>query len=143
MDNNNPISHQLQSLIEQRRPTTRPQSLDQDEATAELLTAIAGHDTGILPAEVWKSLQRRNEALLSQPREEILKSLARQSSLLESLINRYTAQAVTATKPSQGEGYMRLALSCNRALVSVWGAVHAVSETAGRNASVVADDEAE
>ncbi len=137
---NDPISPKLAALIEQRNnPGTQP--FDMDEATVELLAAISGHENGILPAAAWQTLQRRNEALLTQPRKEILKSLAAQSCLLEALIGRHIACSLTTSKQSQKEGYMRLALGCNRALINVLGAIHTVSEATARDADLVADDE--
>lgn len=139
---NNPISPKLAALIEQRnKPGTQP--FDMDEATAELLAAISGHGNGILPAAAWQTLQRRNEALLTQPHKEVLKSLAAQSCLLEALIGRHIACSLQAPKPSQSEAHLRLALGCNRALVNVLGAINVVAEAHARDTALIADDDNE
>ena len=108
--------------------TADPLPSSPDDAVAEIMARLADPAGTIAPAEIWRELARRNEATRTAAATEIRSALTRQAALLEAMTTRFAHMAVTAPKASQTESWTRLSLGCSRALVSVLGALHAVTK---------------
>lgn len=102
-------------------------NLDVDIATCEVLAALSGGDT--LPADAFNHLMERNRTLAQASEDEILDSLTRQSTLLESLWLHFAARAAVATRSDQAAILVKAALNCQRALGNVLGTIHHLNQS--------------
>lgn len=101
-------------------------NLDANVATCQVLAELSGN--GTLPADAFNVLVERNRTLAHAPDEEILDSLTRQSTLLESLWLHFAARAAAETKADHVASLIKAALNCQRSLGHVLGTIHHLNE---------------
>lgn len=111
-----------------RPPSVLPMCLQADKATAQALAALSDASGGTLPADAFKELAARNDALLGNSREEIRATLARQIVLLEAASTRYLTLMARAKNQDYAGVYSKIAMNAHRCLVSAMGALHQIDE---------------
>lgn len=104
------------------------QSPAPDEATAQALAAVLDPTTNVVPAGVFQELTRRNQAMATASRPEILATISRQVVLLEAMASRLVQKAALAPTPSAAAEFMRAALATERVLLQALGAVYQMNQ---------------
>lgn len=137
-----PISPELARVIEERRPATNPPpplAGDLDEVTLQVMAALADPSSNgaNLPAEFFSQLARQNNAMLTAPRVEIRKALARQSAMLEMAAAHYMRRSAAAPRSDHAEALMKISLGCSRALINVLGALNQLETVENEHALTV------
>jgi hypothetical protein len=131
----NSISPALQALLAQRttamamtQPANPINPINPDAVAALILSLLADPSGRIVPAEAYKLLAARNEALINAPADEVKAILARQVTVLEAVMLKYMTAAAAESSLKRAEPLARIGLSAQRALIATLGAIHAVSE---------------
>lgn len=121
------------ALIDRCRTDTQPppSPIDPDDAAARVLALLSDPSGRLVPAEAYDRLTARNEALMTAPEAEVKTVLARQVTVLESVMLKYMAAAAAESSPKRAEPLARIALSAQRALIATLGAVHSVTLAEG------------
>jgi hypothetical protein len=126
------LRQELQTRLQAKAPPPA-QSANPDEATAQALAAVLDPTSNVLPGDVFRELERRNQGLANSPRAEIVATLSRQIVLLEATTTRFFQKAAQATKPSAAAEFTRAALSAERVLISALGAIHSMNQAQPEN----------
>lgn len=121
------LRQEIQFNLQTKAPPPA-QSANPDEATAQALAAVLDPTSNVLPGDVFRELERRNQALANAPRVEIVAVLSRQIVLLEATTTRFFQKAAQATKPSVAAEFTRAALSAERVLIQALGAVYQMAQ---------------
>lgn len=123
---------ELRAALRARRapktPELHAQSPDPDEATAQALAAVLDPTTNVVPAGIFQELTRRNQAITTASRPEILATISRQVILLEAMASRLVQKAAHAPTPSATTEFMRAALATERVLLQALGAVYQMNQ---------------
>jgi hypothetical protein len=126
----NSVEPILQSLLASRRGKAPlpPQPIDPEAAAAQALATLTNPDGDVLPAEAFKLLAARNNALVNASDDEIRTILARQAVLLEAASVRYLTKAAVTGNIDHAAQLMKVSLNAQRALMGVLGAVRQMNE---------------
>ena len=131
-DSNTPSPQLLEILAYRRRKDCDlpPQPIQADEAAAQCLSLLTAPDSRVLPAEAFRELKARNDALLSAPKAEIHAALGRQGVLLEATATRFLSKAATAKSADHAALLTKISLSASRSLLAALAAVHSMAKEA-------------
>jgi hypothetical protein len=99
-----------------------------DRELVRLLSDLKG-STGLVQRDAVQDLFARYDNLLSEPGEEVRKTLARQAVLLEAMQGSFLRQASSTRNPHAQEAYAALSFKANRALMGVLSAITAMSRS--------------
>ena len=129
-DPNTPSPKLLETLAHRRRKDgdLPPQPIQADEAAAQCLSLLTDPNSRVLPAEAFRELKARNDALLSAPKAEIQAALGRQAVLLEATATRFLSKAATAKNDAHAALLTKISLSASRSLLSALAAVYAITK---------------
>lgn len=128
MNDSHHIDKLRAALRAPKTPELHAQSPDPDEATAQALTAVLDPTTNVVPAGIFQELTRRNQAMATASRPEILATISRQVVLLEAMASRLVQKAALAPTPSAAAEFMRAALATERVLLQALGAVYQMNQ---------------
>lgn len=102
-------------------------ALDPDLATAQVMAALAQGGRA-LPVDAFNALTEINRSLVEAPEGAILRNLTRQAALLEALWLHFAARAAAESRPDWASSLTKAALSCQRNLGAVLGAIRQMND---------------
>ena len=140
MPDSNTPSPQLLEILAYRRlkdGNLPPQPIQADEAAAQCLSLLTDPDSRVLPAEAFRELKARNDALLSAPKAEIQAALGRQVVLLEATATRFLSKAAMAKSADHAVLLTKISLSASRSLLAALAAVHSMSKDEEAEGAVI------